>query len=261
MDTNTEPTNTPAPETTSAEATASQTAAVSEATPKTSNRNLIFGIVVMVLALGIGYVTLFTDIKLTSYLPFTQTAVATVNGVTISEAEYNNSAASVRANIEAQGGDVATEGAQASIQSQAISQLINAELLIQAAEAAGYSAEQAEIDEQIASIEENFGGAEAFAERLEELNITQEMFRQDVYEQVMVTAFIEGETDIAQTEVSDEEIDAFYKNIQAQYGEDIPSAEDLREQIVADIQIQKQQEQLGELLAELRAAADIEINL
>ena len=222
---------------------------------------MILGVIVTLLALGIGYVTLFTDIKLTSYIPFMDATVATVNGVAISETEFENSSASVRATIEAQGGDTETEGAKAAIKSQAISQLINAQLLIQAATEAGYTADPAEVDAQIAAIEENFGGKEAFAARLEELNITEKMFRQDVVEQVMVTAYIEGETDIADTAVSDEEIAAFYANIQAQYGEDIPSVEDLREQIVADLQIQKQQAELGDIIATLRDAADIEINI
>lgn len=234
--------------------------AVEEA-KKPNKINTIIGVVVALVAFGLGYLILFTNVNLLSYVPFVETSVATVNGVSISQTEFDNSFQSVVNSMTARGANVNDPGVIEVMRSEAMSQLVNTQLLLQAAKEAGYGANEEEIAEQIAQLEADFGGREALDERLAELNITQEMFKQDIEEQVAVSAYLRDETPVGGTEVTEEEIDEFYANLQQQYGEQLPPREDIETQMIADIQIQKQQSLLSAILADLRADAEIEINI
>lgn len=255
-----ETTTTDVPETTTPVAAETKSAHKDQGVIARSKKSIIGGVIAITL-FALGYLALFTDIDFAAYIPFIEQPVATVNGVAISQAEFENSVTSVEAQMIAQGLDPNDERSADVITGQALGQLINAQLLIQAATEAGYEADEAAVQAQMEAMEANFGGEAALQEQLEELNLTEDMFRQDVVEQLTVNAYLEGETNLTAIEVTDEEIDTFYANIKEQYGDQVPPVEDIREQIIADIQIQKQQGVISGILADLRAAADIEINI
>lgn len=235
----------------------------SEQTVKNMNSNLHMwiGIGVALIAIIIGYIFLFTDIKLSSIMPFGKDTVALVNGVPIKQVEFQNSVKNVTDAYSQQGVDVTDPATQEVIASEAVKRLINTELLLQAAGSAGYTADDVKVDEQVASLISEFGGEEALQTRLYELNITRDMLRNDVREQIIVGDYLDKETAIGSITVTEEEITAFYENLKTQYGEQLPPKEEIRAQMETDIKIQKQQGVLSEILADLRANAEVEVRI
>ena len=229
--------------------------------PKTSNLNMWIGIVVAVMALILGYVFLFTDSKLSDMMPFGRDTVALVNGEAIKQIEFQNSIKNVTDAYVQQGIDVTDPATIEVIESEAVKRLINTELLLQAANKAGYTADDERVAGQLTILKEEFGGDEALEARLAELNLTEEMLYNDVREQIIVGDYLEKETAVGTVAVSEEEISTFYENLKGQYGEQLPPLEDIKTQIEADVRIQKQQAVLSEVLADLRAVADVEVRL
>jgi len=238
-------------------------AVISDKTAKNKNANLHMwiGIGVALMAMILGYLFLFTDIKLTSLIPFGKDTVALVNGVPIKQVEFQNSVKNVTDAYSQQGVDVTDPATQEMIASEAVKRLINTELLLQAANNAGYTADDTKVDEQVASLISEFGGEEALQIRLSELNITKDMLRNDVREQIIVSDYLEQETAIGTITVTEEEINTFYENLKTQYGEQLPPKEEIRSQMETDIKIQKQQGVLSEILADLRAQAEVEVRI
>lgn len=251
-----EPTTMEHPETTHEEAFSKPTPTI-----KSSNVHMWIGVGVAIAAIILGYVFLFTDIKLSALIPFGKDTVALVNGVAIKQVEFQNSVKNVTDAYIQQGVDVTDPATQEIIESEAVKRLINTELLLQSANAAGYTADETRVDEQVAALTNDFGGEEALQTRLDELHITKDMLRNDVREQIIVSDYLEKETAVGSITVNDEEIATFYENLKTQYGDKLPPLEDIKAQIEADIKVQKQQGVLGEILADLRANAEVEVRL
>lgn len=239
----------------------STTAADTHTTQHANKRNLTIGIGVTVLALILGYAFLFTDVLPTKN-PFESNAAARVNGVTIATEEYEHSLENVTQTLQLQGIDTTDETIQEQMKSEALNRVINTQLLLQAATAGGYTADEAAINEQFSLLEEQFGGADGLAEQLTTLEIDETMLREDIAEQIIVTQYLEGETTIEEITVTDEEVQEFYNSLVAQAGdntESLPALEDVRPQIETELISQKQQQMLADILANLRAQADVEI--
>ncbi len=230
-------------------------------TPKTSNLHLWIGVGVALATLVLGYVFLFTDINPSALIPFNKNTVALVNDVPIKQIEFQNSVKNVTDAYTQQGVDVTDPATIEMIEGEAVKRLINTELLLQAAAEAGYTAPDSRVDEQVNALTTEFGGEEALQTRLNELNIDKDMLRNDVREQIIVGDYLEKETAVGSITVTEEEIASFYENLKTQYGEQLPPLEDIRTQMEADIKIQKQQGVLSEILADLRANAEVEVRI
>ena len=226
-----------------------------------SSKNMWVGIVITVIILVLGYVFLFTDTKLANIMPFNKGTVALVNGVAINQIEFQNSVKNVTEAYVQQGLDIEDPATKDVINSEAVKRLINTELLLQAASKAGYTADDARVEEQVEVLTKEFGGKEALMSRLAELQIDERMLHNDVREQIIVSNYLEKETAVGSITVNDEEVAIFYENLKTQYGEQLPPLEDIRTQVEADIRVQKQQGVLSEILADLRAAAEVEVRI
>lgn len=104
------------------------------------------------------------------------TFVATVNGEGITSESYN---ANVRMFQDAQGQTgtlLATQAAGETV----IANLVDRLLLAQAARIAGFAADEALLDERLASISQQAGGAEAFAGWLAKFGLTQAAYREEL---------------------------------------------------------------------------------
>lgn len=243
------------------EITAEETILETTSKIKTNNIYIWVGVGVAITTLILGYIFLFTDIKLSNLIPFGKDTIALVNGVPIKQAEFQNSVKNVTDAYTQQGVDVNDPATREVIESEAVKRLINTELLLQAAAGAGHTADDAQVDEQVSALIAEFGGEEALQTRLSELNITKEMLRNDVREQIIVGDYLEKETEVGSITVTDEEINTFFENLKAQYGKQLPPLEDIKVQIEDDIKVQKQQGVLSEILANLRANAEVEVRL
>lgn len=212
----------------------------------------------MVVAIGGYYIyTAVTTPAPTQILGDTD-AVATINGTAITKADFDSSMAQTGAAAAAQGFDMSSSEAQEEMQTQTLDILTNTVLLIQTAEAAGIEISEEEVDEQIAVLEEQFGSSDALVAEAERLGLTAEDLRSDIREQILVDTYLRTAVDVETIEVSDEEIATLYETFTAG-GQEVPPLEEISGDIKAQLQGQKQQGLLRELIDSLRAEADIEI--
>ncbi len=93
---------------------------------------------------------------------------------------------------------------------QVLDYLVTLEIVTQKAEEAGIEVTEEEVDEQLAKLEEPYGGDEAaFEQAIAQQNLSLEELRQNLREQGLITKMIEEvNKDI---EVSDEEVATFYE--------------------------------------------------
>lgn len=185
--------------------------------------------------------------------------VATINGEEITGEAYNSALASTQSNLQQMGQDPTTEEGAEQAKTQTLDLLVNQTLIIQKADEAGHEATEEEIDEEYASFQEQFGGEEALNEIMEAQGMDQETLRSQMADSIKFDKYV---NEVAPAEEpSDEEIQEFYDQITAQAeqtGQEAPALEDVREDIVANLNQQKQQEQLMAHLEELKAEAEIE---
>ncbi|NBG87967.1 SurA N-terminal domain-containing protein [Isachenkonia alkalipeptolytica] len=147
------------------------------------------------------------------------------------------------------------------LQHQTIENIIGQRVLTQEAENQGMEVTDEEIDENIGMLVQQFGGEEGFQEALEADNLTEEDLEQMVYEELLISQLFETELNFDDIEVTDEEIEAFYAQYemaQEQQGEEVLPLEEIEEQLIAQLQQQKAQEQQQAYVAELMDESDIE---
>lgn len=186
--------------------------------------------------------------------------VAVVNGEEIVNADLATSIGQFSQAATAQGVDTSTPEAQAEIRGQALEVLINTELLRQQANAEGIEVTSEEAAERLAEIEAEIGGAEVLAERMETLGVDTEQLRADIREELLIQRLLDSVFESSDIEVTEEEIEEVY----AQAGgaeADLPPLEEVREQIVTQIETSKEQQIIEEYITELRAEAAIETSL
>jgi hypothetical protein len=181
--------------------------------------------------------------------------VATVNGVTITRGTLAENVTQMRERALQSGADVNDLVVKAQIEEQAYTITINNELLRQAATAAverpSDEAVQAEIDILVAQN----GGPEAFAALLKEVAIDEETLRVNIADNMHIENYLA--TKQTPVTVSDEEATAFYDSLGgAEAG--LPPFADIKTEIIAELERQKQDAQIGVIIDELRAAATIE---
>ena len=186
--------------------------------------------------------------------------VALVNGTAVDQQLFEQNVTETLAAAEAQGLDIADETVRTEVESQALEVIINTRLLVAAATKAGYQVTDEEIATRIGELEEQFGGAQALDAELEQLGLDREELATDVREQLSVDALLEEEVLTQPITVTDEEVAEVYESLQTA-GQEMPPLASVKDAIVAQIEQQKQQGLIENYLEELRAAADIEINL
>jgi FKBP-type peptidyl-prolyl cis-trans isomerase (trigger factor) len=183
--------------------------------------------------------------------------VATVNGVGIKEDAYQQSISNITTSAVQQGADVNDPTIQELIEEEALTGLINNELLLQGAAAAGITVDPEQVQSEYDLIAENIGGAEELNARMEELGVSEEQLQEDIREQLVINDFITAGIDAEDLTVTDEEARAFYDSLAGSEG--LPAFEEISDQITAQLQSQKQQEAVGTLIESLREAAEIEV--
>lgn len=184
--------------------------------------------------------------------------VAIVNGEEISRADYDRRFTQQAQSQEQQGGDTESAEVQEQIKNRVIDNLIAEELVLQAAEEAGFSVSQEEIENQISQTRSQFPGDEEFASALEEQGFTEETFRDFIADQLTIQNFLSSEVDLESVSVTDEEVQTVYDQ-SFSGSDDAPALEDIRDQIETQILSQKQRQGIDEFIQSLHAEAEIEI--
>ncbi len=216
---------------------------------------IIASAVALALLLGAGYYFYLTKNGGTS--------IAVVNGMRIYQKDYDESIAIIEETASLQGLDLTDEATKADIQTQALETLINNALIITAAEAAGITATDADIQAKYDELATQMGGVEALTAQMANVGLSEEKLRKNIRERILADAYLEKETDIDTVAISDDEITAFYNSLieGAPVDAQIPKLEEVRPQIESELTRQKQQQMVTELLAKLKTEADIKMKI
>jgi len=186
--------------------------------------------------------------------------IAEINGEEVTKSEFEEIYNQALGAAEQQGLDTSDPAVLQQVEDRAIDLMVNTKLLVQAARDSGASASESAIDEQLAQLESQFGSAEALQARVDELGLTQEELREDVSEQLLVDDFLQETDEFSSVSVSDEDVQAFYENLQGQL-EDAPPLSEITEDIRAQLEAQAEQAASGDVVDRLREDAEIDIRI
>lgn len=144
----------------------------------------------------------------------------------------------------------------------AVEQAINMEILSQQAERGGFTFTREEIEQEIESQLATQGmGIEDFKEEIRSQGLSYEDEIDSYKDQFAVQSYIDSQVGDQIPEVSEEDARDYYEFIEQQSQEEVPSFEEIEQQIVMMIQQEAQQEAVGSLVQQLREQADIEYNI
>lgn len=184
--------------------------------------------------------------------------VAKVNDVTIVKKDLDSSVEQLIDIQKTQGVDVSDPTILEQVEQQAMDTLVNAELLRQAAVTEGITVTKEEIDDRYSQISEGLGGAEALAERMAEFKVTEESLRRDIENEFLINGLFKIKIPKDDIKVTDEEVIALYEQVK-KTAADLPPLADVKEQIVKQISLNKEQEMIAKYLESLKSEAEIEI--
>lgn len=184
--------------------------------------------------------------------------VARVNGTDISRDDFNRSAGEMTQTATLQGADVNDLAVQAEIKDQALTALINTELLLQNAKNSGVSVTAETVTTEYEGIVSRFGGEEALNAQLASLSLSKEDLQRDLEKQLLISAYVEKNVNLASFTVTDAEVQEFYDSLTGS-GTELPPLEEVSAQIKTQIQSQKQQAAVSAFIEGLKANASIEV--
>ncbi|MHA6253083.1 SurA N-terminal domain-containing protein [Oceanobacillus sp. CAU 1775] len=179
-----------------------------------------------------------------------ESAVVSVNGTEILGDKYNNIYQQLKTMLHMYGQDTSD---LEMLKSETIAILVEQELIRQDATEQGIEVTEEETQAQIDTIvEEN--GEEALATMLEQNNLSEEDFREQLTNDLVTLKYIETEFDV---EVTDEEVQEQYDLLKEE-NEELGEFEEYEEVIRQNINDEKQREMLETRVNELREVAEVE---
>ena len=185
-------------------------------------------------------------------------AVALVNGTKIIQADLTSSLDQLTQMAAAQGANTTDPALATELKTQALDTLVNGELLRQAALTAGIEASAEEVDTRFAEIEGSVGGPEALTAKMSEFSISEKSLRRDIENEILIQGLYETVIDPDRASVTEEEIIELYEQAGGEAAK-LPPLEDVRPQIIQQIEQNRQQVKISEYLETLRSEATIEI--
>lgn len=189
--------------------------------------------------------------------------VAEVNGSEISRTEFEQTYVSQFQQMVMQAQMTGEQVDQNQLKTELVESMIDQELLIQEANNRGFAASDEEVDTMLAEIAEINGieSQEALFEAFEEQGMSREEIVEQIEMSVMLELLIEDE--MGEVNISDEELQALYDEVIVQFEqtedeeENLPTFEELRPELEAELLMQEESEVVTELIESLRAEADI----
>ncbi len=220
------------------------------------NKSTFIAVIIALILLGGAGHYLYTT-------KYADPAVAVVNGMKISQTQFDESVMLIEQNAVLQGFDLADEASRIEIRNQALDTLINNALIITAAEKAGIGATDQEIQTKYDELATQLGGAEALNTRMAEIGLSESKLRSNIEERIIADAYIEGETDIENITIDAAEIAAYMEALKKNNpaGGELPPLDEIKPQIEAQLKAEKQQQIVTDLIARLRNEAKIEVKI
>lgn len=177
--------------------------------------------------------------------------VVTINGTDIMGTEYNSIYMQTKVRMHRFRQDVSDLDL---LKEQTLNILIDQELLSQDAERIGIEVSDEEVDKQFTDAKEE-AGDDQFTTFLEQYQLTEEDFKDQVYFSILHDKYLESE--IPKVEVTDEEVEKIYEELKKQ-NEEFPDFDEIADRLKLELTMQKEQEKLQEKINELRDEAEIE---
>ncbi|MFC4323884.1 SurA N-terminal domain-containing protein [Litchfieldia salsa] len=187
--------------------------------------------------------------------------VASVNGKNISQTEFNTALEQFKLTYTQQGIDLESLGEEQNklIEEQALEQLINNELLQQAADKEELVAKPEEVEASLSELKGQFETEDQFTEALATNNLTLEELEEQIAKEMKINQYIAS--NINEQTVTDEEIQEMYDMYGEQSEEELPALEEVKEQIKQTIEQQKQQQEIQVLIEKLKEDSKIIKNI
>ncbi|MBD8071058.1 SurA N-terminal domain-containing protein [Bacillus sp. PS06] len=185
--------------------------------------------------------------------------VASVNGQTILSSEYSSALEQYKLNYAQSGIDVDSLGEEETklLEQQALDQLINNELVLQAADKDEIVTSPEDVTASLTEIKGQFETDEQYNEALEANNLTEEELEAQIAKDLKISKYLTSK--IPTPEATDEEIKEMYDQYtEVSEEEELPTLEEVKPQIEQTIVQQKQQQEIQALLDQLREDSEIE---
>jgi len=179
--------------------------------------------------------------------------IASVNNEKIARSEldsYMNQIATIR--------KVPLSKEDKNIELEALNQIINGILLFQDAENQGITMTKEEVDTQYLAIVSQVGGEEKLNEALEKTGITLDHLRKDLERQNVIERYFNFIKEKNEITVTEEEARNFYENEIVPQNPDL-KFEEIEPQIRLQIEHEKINQPISEIIKNLREEADIKI--
>lgn len=230
-----------------------------------SPTQLILGaVVIVVFLIGLVYLLEERGVLNTSFFAgmeqsrMERTIVATVDGEDITQYDLQVSIQQQAAAAAAQGIDPADEVVSENIRTQALTLLINTELLKSEAFSRGLSVSDTEAMNRYDALVAEVGGEEVLRERMEEFGVTEEILQRDIRDELLIQQLIDQIFENNEITVSDEEVREVYETAGGEEA-GLPPFDEVEPQIIDQVTITKEQELVNEFVETLRADANIVI--
>ena len=183
--------------------------------------------------------------------------VAIVNGEEITTEDYNALVAQLAAQ-QGQSPEAFSSQLNEEQQSEIIDSLVSQVLISQAAIEAGINIDDSEVEQRIQDVISQVGGEETFDTLLDAEGLSQSDFRQTIESGLLSQAYLEQELDFESVTVTESEVSSLYEEAVAGQ-ENAPELEDVYAQVENLAIQQKQQDIVGDFVADLRTEANVEI--
>lgn len=225
------------------------------------NKEKIVSIIILVLVVGgiVGF-AMFGSKKTETPVAMTAEPVATVNGVDLTQADFDSQLASAITSLKAQGTDTTSTSSVTAIKQQVLDNMIANELVNQGVAKTGIKASDADVEAQYQALVTQAGGADKFQAQLATANLTDAQLRANIAKQLTIQAFLLANISTSSATVTDAEVKKFYDdNAKGQTG--VPAFKDVSAQIKQQLILNKQQLLVNDFIAKLKATATITTNL
>ncbi len=190
--------------------------------------------------------------------------VATVNGTEIKGEEYNSLLSSAQQQSQASGSDPTTDDAAKEMKDQVLKSLVGNELLLQEAENKDYEVTDKEVDDELKSAKEQFEDEDQFNQALEATGSTEDEYKQQLKEGLLVTKYVDSE--LSPKEVTEDDMKTYYEEMEKQAKESnqedsLPKYDDIKDQLKATMEQQNLQTVMLDKVDELEKDADVKYNI
>lgn len=176
--------------------------------------------------------------------------VLNINGTEINGAKYNNVYKQYKTMLHMYGQDVSDSDM---LKDETVLILTEQELIRQDALDSGIEVTEEDAQDEIDNIIET-NGEEAIQTMLEEYDLSEEQFREQLMDDLLMVRYIESEFTV---EVTDEEVEEQYNQMKEQ-SEEVGELQEYEELIRQSVMEQKQREMLEARIEELKEEAEIE---